>query len=96
MDMAEDSDCSVRRSETYAAGGENRVTVTASYGMGTGYPMPVHATCFKMRDKARLSLEKIKTNGTGKAKYTVIRSIGSYSYRLDTPPGIIECFNQTY
>ena len=54
---------------------------------------------FKVGDKVWLSLQNIKTDHTNKkldwknAKYTIIEVIGSYSYRLDTPPGIHNVFH---
>ncbi|KAF4624767.1 hypothetical protein G7Y89_g13402 [Cudoniella acicularis] len=51
-----------------------------------------------LRDKVWLNLKNIRTDRPSKtldvrnAKYTVIEVIGSYSYRLDTPPGISNVF----
>ena len=54
---------------------------------------------FKVGDKVWLSLRNIRTNRPAKkldakqAKYTVLEVVGSYSYRLDTPPGIHNVFH---
>lgn len=53
---------------------------------------------FKVGDKVMLSLENIKTDRPTKkldakyAKYTILKAIGSHSFRLDTPPGIHNVF----
>ncbi|KAF4614379.1 hypothetical protein G7Y89_g15358 [Cudoniella acicularis] len=53
---------------------------------------------FQVGDKVWLNLKNIRTDRPSKtldvrnAKYTVIEVIGSYSYRLDTPPGISNVF----
>jgi hypothetical protein len=47
---------------------------------------------YKVGDKVWLNLTNIRTNRTSKklnakhAKFTIIEVIGSYSYKLDTPP----------
>jgi len=56
------------------------------------------APSFQVGDKVWLSLKNIRTDRPSKtldvrnAKYTVTEVIGSYSYRLDTPPGISNVF----
>jgi hypothetical protein len=53
---------------------------------------------YQVSDKVWLSLENIATDRLSKkldtkyTKYTVTEVIGSYSYRLDTPPGIHDIF----
>ena len=54
---------------------------------------------YKVGDKVWLSLENIRTDHPSKkldaryAKFTVTEVIGSYSYWLDTPPGIRNVFH---
>jgi hypothetical protein len=54
---------------------------------------------YQVGDKVWLSLENIAIDRLSKkldtkyAKYTVTEVIGSYSYRLDTPPGIHDVFH---
>jgi hypothetical protein len=56
------------------------------------------APSFKVGDKVWLSLKNIRTTRQSKkldakqAKYTVIKIVGTYSYRLDTPLGIHNVF----
>ena len=50
------SECSVRRSETCAAGGENRVAV--SYGkLRDGYWPPVASACYEFQTEGRGMIE---------------------------------------
>ena len=54
---------------------------------------------YKPGDKVWLTLKNITTDRPAKkldakqAKYTVIESVGSHSYRLDTPPGMHDVFH---
>ena len=59
----------------------------------------IQAPVFKEGDQVWLSLENIKTNRPNKkldakyAKFTVQKTIGSYNYELDTPPGVHNVFH---
>ena len=54
---------------------------------------------YKVGDKVWLNLTNIRTNRTTKkldakhAKFTIIKVIGSHSYKLDTPPGLHPVFH---
>jgi hypothetical protein len=58
----------------------------------------VQAPVYRVGDKVWLSLENIATDRPSKkldakyTKYTVTEVVGSYSYRLNTPPGIHNVF----
>jgi hypothetical protein len=58
----------------------------------------IQAPIYQVGDKVWLSLENITTDRPSKkldakyAKYIVIEIVSSYSYRLDTPPGIYDVF----
>jgi hypothetical protein len=57
------------------------------------------ATNYQIGDKVWLRLKNVRTTRQSKkfdrknAKYTVIKVIGSHSYKLDTPPGIHPVFH---